>query len=199
MPPTRSSGDWPRSASTTSAAACRRRGSTRSGRSTRCQRLRERVESFGITLDMVPLPMSSNDDRASSRIPNILLGQESRARPRDRRHLPDDPQCCARRHSVAEVQPDASRRRPHRANSRARRRAYSTFVYDEAKQDPPLTEAGPVERRRLLGAHHLLSRARRSRWPRNTRCGWRAIRRIPACRPARATAASTPCSASSTG
>ena len=54
-------------------------------------RLRERVERFGITLDMVPLPMSSNADRAR-RKPEHPAGQESGARPRDRRHLPDDPQ-----------------------------------------------------------------------------------------------------------
>ena len=38
--------------------------------------------------------------------------------------------------------------------------AYSTFVYDKAKQDPPLTEAGAGRRGRLLGAHHLLPDAR---------------------------------------
>ena len=38
------------------------------------QRLRERVEAFGITLDMVPLPMSSNPI-ARAENPNILLGK----------------------------------------------------------------------------------------------------------------------------
>src|SRR4051812_18714522 len=37
-------------------------------------RLRERVESFGITLDMVPLPLSSNE-LARSENPNIFLGK----------------------------------------------------------------------------------------------------------------------------
>jgi mannonate dehydratase len=37
-------------------------------------RLRERVEHFGITLDMVPLPMSSNPI-ARAENPNILLGK----------------------------------------------------------------------------------------------------------------------------
>jgi mannonate dehydratase len=37
-------------------------------------RLRERVEKFGITLDMVPLPMSSNPI-ARAENPNILLGK----------------------------------------------------------------------------------------------------------------------------
>ena len=38
-------------------------------------RLRERVESFGITLDMVPLPLSSNEI-SRSESPAILLGNE---------------------------------------------------------------------------------------------------------------------------
>ena len=38
-------------------------------------RLRERVERFGITLDMVPLPMSSNPI-ARAENPNILLGKK---------------------------------------------------------------------------------------------------------------------------
>src|SRR5919201_6138139 len=37
-------------------------------------RLRERIESFGITLDMVPLPMSSNEI-ARFELPNIMLGR----------------------------------------------------------------------------------------------------------------------------
>jgi mannonate dehydratase len=38
-------------------------------------RLRERVESFGITLDMVPLPMKLVGDLAQ-REPAIMLGTE---------------------------------------------------------------------------------------------------------------------------
>ena len=37
-------------------------------------RFREHVESFGITLDMVPLPMSSNDI-SRFELPNIMLGK----------------------------------------------------------------------------------------------------------------------------
>ena len=37
-------------------------------------RLRERVESFGITLDVVPLPMSSNEI-SRFEMPNIMLGK----------------------------------------------------------------------------------------------------------------------------
>src|SRR5690349_8841330 len=42
-------------------------------------RLRDRVSSFGVTLDMVPLPMSSNEiDRFE--MPNIMLGTPQRDR-----------------------------------------------------------------------------------------------------------------------
>jgi len=37
-------------------------------------RFREHVESFGITLDMMPLPMSSNDI-SRFELPNIMLGK----------------------------------------------------------------------------------------------------------------------------
>src|SRR5947208_9026992 len=37
-------------------------------------KLREHVESFGITLDMVPLPMSSNDINRFE-MPNLMLGK----------------------------------------------------------------------------------------------------------------------------
>jgi hypothetical protein len=59
-------------------------------------------------------------------------------------HLPDDSQCRARRHPRAEIQSDHSGRGAVGALARPRRRAYSTFVYEKAAQDPPLTEAGPV-------------------------------------------------------
>ena len=104
-------------------------------------RLKERVESFGISLDMVPLPLSSYEI-SRSESPAILLGG-SRSGSADRRHLPDDPQCRAGRHPAGEIQPDVHRhcaepRRPGPGPS------YSTFVYAEGTQDPPLTIAGPV-------------------------------------------------------
>jgi len=40
-------------------------------------KLRERVESFGIVLDMVPLPLSSNPI-ARVEMPNIMLGRPER-------------------------------------------------------------------------------------------------------------------------
>ena len=77
--------------------------------------------------------------------PQHHAGQESGARPRDRRHLPDDPQRRAGRHSGAEVQHERSSAwcEPSRRRAAAASR-YSTFDYARRKQEPPLTEAGPV-------------------------------------------------------
>ena len=162
------------------------------------QRLRERVEAFGITLDMVPLPMSSNPI-ARAENPNILLGKS----PERDREIDDICQMIRNAAKagipVAEVQPDASRCRPHRpTRPAAAARRYSTFVYDEAPQDPPLTEAGPGEcdvywERITYFLERVIPVAT------DTRSAWRAIHRIPACRPARATAASKPFSVRSQG
>ena len=107
------------------------------------KRLRERVEGFGITLDMVPLPMSSNPI-ARAENPNILLGKS----PERDREIDDI--CQMIRNVSAAGIPSVkynltllgvvrTPNTPGRGGAR-----YSTFVYDEAKQDPPLTEAGPV-------------------------------------------------------
>ena len=105
-------------------------------------RLRERVESFGIHLDMVPLPLSSHPIEQAEN-PGIMLGKSPRARPGDRRHLPDDPQRRARRHSRAQVQHDHPRGGADGADRRAAAAPrYSTFSYAKARQEPPLTEAG---------------------------------------------------------
>jgi mannonate dehydratase len=107
------------------------------------KRLRDRVEAFGITLDMVPLPMSSNPI-ATAENPNILLGR-SPARDRE-----IDDICQMIRNAASAGIPSLkynltllgvvrTASTPGRGGSR-----YSTFVYDEASQDPPLTEAGRV-------------------------------------------------------
>jgi len=106
-------------------------------------RLRERVERFGITLDMVPLPMSSNPI-ARAENPNILLGKS----PERDREL--DAICQMIRNASKAGIPSLkynltllgvprTESTPGRGGAR-----YSTFVYDQAKQDPPLTEAGVV-------------------------------------------------------
>lgn len=107
-------------------------------------RLRERVESFGIALDMVPLPLSSVEiSRAEN--PAILL-----ARNPDRDRQIDDICRMIRNISRAGI-PSAKynltvigipRIAPTPGRGGAR---YSTFKYAEAKQDPPLTIAGPVD------------------------------------------------------
>jgi mannonate dehydratase len=106
-------------------------------------KLRERVERFGITLDMVPLPMSSNPI-ARAENPNILLGKSPE---RDREI---DAICQMIRNASRAGIPALKYNLtllgvPRTANTPGRGGArYSTFVYDEASQDPPLTEAGVV-------------------------------------------------------
>lgn len=106
-------------------------------------RLRERVESFGIALDMVPLPLSSHYiTRAEN--PNIMLGKS----PERDREIDD---ICRMIRNAARAGIPALKYNMsilgvvRTASTRGRGgAAYSTFVYDEARQDPPLTEAGPV-------------------------------------------------------
>ena len=106
-------------------------------------RLRERVERFGITLDMVPLPMSSNAI-ARAENPNILLGKS----PERDREIDDICQMIrnAGRAGIPSLKYNLTLLGVVRtANTPGRGGArYSTFVYDEATQEPPLTEAGAV-------------------------------------------------------
>ena len=106
-------------------------------------KLRERVESFGITLDMVPLPMSSNELEKFEN-PNILLGKS----PERDREIDDI--CQMIRNTARAGIPSLKynltfigvvRTAPTPGRGGAQ---YSTFTYDKAKQDPPLTKAGPV-------------------------------------------------------
>lgn len=106
-------------------------------------RLRERVESFGILLDMVPLPLSSSYiTRAEN--PAIMLGQSPE---RDREI---DAICQMIRNAARAGIPTLKynltilgvvRSEPTPGRGGAH---YSTFVYEKAAQSPPLTEAGPV-------------------------------------------------------
>jgi len=104
-------------------------------------RLRERVEHFGITLDMVTLPMSSNPI-ARAENPNILLGKE----PERGREIDNICQMIrnASRAGIPALKYNLTFLGVPRTTSTSGRGGarYSTFVYDEAKQDPPLTEAG---------------------------------------------------------
>jgi mannonate dehydratase len=106
-------------------------------------RLRERVGSFGIKLDMIPLPLSSSYITKSEN-PDIMLGR-SPARDRQIADICQMIRNCARA-GIPTVKYNLTilgvvRSGTVRGRGGAR---YSTFVYDQAKQDPPLTEAGPV-------------------------------------------------------
>jgi len=106
-------------------------------------RLRERVESFGIKLDMLPLPLSSGYITRAE-MPNIILGKS----PERDREIDDICQIIrntaragipALKYNLTVLGVVRTESTPGRGGSR-----YSTFTYDKAKQEPPLTEAGPV-------------------------------------------------------
>jgi len=106
-------------------------------------KLRERVESFGIKLEMVPLPLSSHYiTRAEN--PNIMLGKS----PERDREIDDICQMIrnAARAGIPALKYNMSILGVVRTESIKGRggASYSTFAYDKAKQEPPLTEAGPV-------------------------------------------------------
>jgi len=106
-------------------------------------KLRERVESHGIKLEMVPLPLSSvYITRAEN--PNIMLGKSPE---RDR----EIDTICQMIRNVSRAGIPAVKYNlnilgvPRTDPTPGRGGAlYSTFVYSKAKQDPPLTEAGRV-------------------------------------------------------
>jgi mannonate dehydratase len=107
-------------------------------------RLREHVESYGIKLDMVPLPLSSHII-SQVEMPHIALG---RSPERDE----EIHQICQMIRNTAKAGIPALKYNmsllgvvrteptPGRGGS-----IYSTFVYDKAREDPPLTEAGRVD------------------------------------------------------
>ena len=106
-------------------------------------RLRERVESHGVHLDMVPLPLSSNYITKYEN-PEILLGKSPE---RDREI---DSICQMIRNAAKAGIPALKynlnilgvvRTEPTRGRGGCQ---YSTFVYEKARQEPALTEAGPV-------------------------------------------------------
>jgi mannonate dehydratase len=106
-------------------------------------RLRERIEKFGIKLEIVPLPLSSSYITRSEN-PNIMLGK-SPERDREIDNICQMIRNCARA-GIPCVKYNMSilgvvRTEPTRGRGGVK---LSTFVYDKAKQDPPLTEAGPV-------------------------------------------------------
>ncbi len=106
-------------------------------------RLRERVESHGLRLEMAPLPMSSAYITRSEN-PNIMLGKS----PERDREIDGICQMIrnASRAGIPSLKYNMSilgvvRTEPTRGRGGSQ---YSTFVHGKAKQDPPLTEAGRV-------------------------------------------------------
>jgi len=105
--------------------------------------LKQRAASFGIELDSIALPLSSSYI-TSAENPDIMLG---RSPERDR----EMDQICqiirnAGQAGYSTVKYNLTLLGVVRTGTTPGRGGahYSTFVYSEAKQDPPLTEAGPV-------------------------------------------------------
>jgi mannonate dehydratase len=106
-------------------------------------RLRERVESFGLALDMVPLPMSSSEISRFER-PAIMLATPDRNKQIDdicqmirntaRAGIP------SLKYNLTFIGVPRTAPTPGRGGAR-----YSTFVYADGKQDPPLTAAGKID------------------------------------------------------
>jgi mannonate dehydratase len=106
-------------------------------------KLKERVESFGITLDMVPLPLSSSYITKAEN-PHIMLAQS----PQRDREIDDVCRMIRNtaRAGITALKYNLSILGVVRTETTSGRggATYSTFVYDRARQEPPLTEAGPV-------------------------------------------------------
>src|SRR5262249_61656818 len=96
-------------------------------------RRRERVESFGLTLDLVPLPLSSNEIEKFEN-PNIMLGKS----PERDRELDDICQMIRNtaRAGIPGLKYNLTFLGVPRTTPTLDRRPtqYSTFVYDQAKQ-----------------------------------------------------------------
>ncbi len=107
-------------------------------------KLKERVGSYGISLDMVPLPMSSLEI-SKAEMPAIFLGQ-SHERDRNIDDICEMIRNCARagifqvKYNLTIIGIPRTGSAPGRGGSR-----YSEFVFERAKPDPPLTIAGPVD------------------------------------------------------
>jgi mannonate dehydratase len=107
-------------------------------------RLRDRVAAHGISLDMVPLPMSSSEI-SSAEMPAIYLGQS----PERDRNIDDICQMirnCARAGIMQVKYNFTIIGIPRSGTAAGRGRShYSEFIYANAKQDPALTIAGKVD------------------------------------------------------
>ena len=106
-------------------------------------KLRERVQSFGIRLEAVPVPLSSNYI-TKVEFPNIMLGK-SPERDQEIDHICRMIENAAKagipmlKYNMSILGVVRGGRTPGRGGA-----SYSTFIYDKTPQEPPLTEAGPV-------------------------------------------------------
>lgn len=106
-------------------------------------KLRERVESFGLTLAAVPLPLSSSYI-AKSENPDIMLGR-SPERDQEIDNICKMIENCSHagipmvKYNMTILGVVRTGREPGRGGA-----SYSYFDYAKTKQEPPLTEAGPV-------------------------------------------------------
>ncbi len=106
-------------------------------------RLRQHVESFGVQLDAVPLPMSSNEI-SKAELPEILLAKDP-ARDRAIENIRQMIRNCGRagiplvKYNLTFIGVVRTGRVPGRGGA-----SLSHFDYAATKQEPPLTEAGAV-------------------------------------------------------
>src|SRR5208337_3956679 len=107
------------------------------------EKLKMRADKFGVAIDMLALPLSSAYiSRAEN--PNIMLGK-SPERDREIDGICDMIRVAARagipalKYNLTILGVVRTASTPGRGGS-----TYKTFVYEQAKQDPPLTEAGAV-------------------------------------------------------
>jgi mannonate dehydratase len=107
-------------------------------------KLRDRVAAHGISLDMVPLPMSSSEI-SGAEMPAIYLGQS----PERDRNIDDICQMirnCARAGIMQVKYNFTIIGIPRSGTAQGRGGArYSEFVFADAKQEPVLTRAGKVD------------------------------------------------------
>ena len=107
-------------------------------------RYKEHVESFGLTLDMIPLPLSSSEISQAEN-PNIMLGK-SPERDREIEAICQIIRACAAagipavKYNMTILCVVTTDRLPWRGGSQAR-----SFDYQNTPQEPPLTVAGRVE------------------------------------------------------
>ena len=154
-------------------------------------KLRERVESFGIRLEAVPLPLSSSYI-AKSENPHIMLGQ-SPERDREIDNICRIIENAAHagipmlKYNMTILGVVRGERTPGRGGA-----SYSTFDYAKTPQEPPLTEAGPVSADMMWDRiTYFLKRV--IPVAEQNKVKWRVIRTTPACPPPRAFAAFIAC------